>query len=285
MTIRIICDSAADVSDLHHEQLTVLPLSVAFGNEIYLDNVDLSNQRFYEMLLETDIMPTTGQVTPYAFDQEFLGATQRGEKVIAITLSSRLSGTYASAESAAQPYGSNICVIDSLSASLGTRVLVEYALRCVDQGAEFEQLVEDLRVRVKRVRVLALLDTLEYVRRGGRLPAVAAALGNLLSIKPVITAEDGVVSLVGKARGSKAANNLLTKMIAKCGGIDFDMPVAVGYTGLESSMLKKYIEDNSHLWASKVDNFIYHSMGSTIGTHAGPGAIAVGFFENSLKTD
>ncbi|WP_277259844.1 DegV family protein, partial [Olegusella massiliensis] len=96
MTIRIICDSAADVSDLHHEQLTVLPLSVAFGNEIYLDNVDLSNQRFYEMLLETDIMPTTGQVTPYAFDQEFLGATQRGEKVIAITLSSRLSGTYAS---------------------------------------------------------------------------------------------------------------------------------------------------------------------------------------------
>ncbi|ERI04587.1 DegV family protein [Atopobium sp. oral taxon 810] len=281
MAIRIICDSAADVSDIHHEQLTVMPISVAFGNEIYLDNVDLSNQRFYEMLLETDTTPTTGQVTPYAFDQEFSAAVERDEKVVAITVSSRLSGTYASAESAAQPYGDNVRVIDSLSASLGTRVLVEYALRCVDQGIKFDQLVEDLQVRVQHVRVLALLNTLEYLRRGGRLPAAAAALGNLLSIKPVITAEDGVISLVGKARGSKAANNLLTKMIEKCGGINFDMPVAVGYTGLESSMLKKYVEDNSHLWEGKVDELAYHSMGGAIGTHAGPGAIAVAFFANS----
>ena len=158
---------------------------------------------------------------------------------------------------------------------------MEYALRCVDQDIKFDQLVENLQAHVEHVRVLALLNTLEYLRRGGRLPATAAALGNLLSIKPVVTAEDGVISLVGKARGSKAANNLLTKLIEKSSGINFDMPVAVGYTGLESSMLKKYVEDNSHLWKGKVGELTYHSMGGAIGTHAGPGAIAVAFFANS----
>ncbi len=281
MTIRIVCDSGADVSDLMHDQLTVLPLSVAFGTTTYLDGVDLTNQRFYELPLETDVMPTTGQVTPYRFDQAFAQARNADEKVVAITISSVLSGTHQSAVTAAQPYGDSVCIIDTLSASMGTRAMVEYALRLVDEGVEFDALCEELASKVEHLRVMALLDTLEYLHRGGRLPKAAATLGALLSIKPVITTNEGAVALVGKARGSKAANNLLDQLVDKSGGINFDLPLCVGYTGLDDTLLKKYVQDSALLWKENIPQLLFHSMGGTIGTHAGPGTIALGFFANN----
>ncbi|MDY2788309.1 MAG: DegV family protein [Atopobium sp.] len=280
MAIRIVCDSGADVSDLKHDQLTVLPLSVAFGTTTYLDGVDLTNQRFYELLMETDVTPTTGQVTPYRFDQAFAQAREADEQVVAITISSVLSGTHHSAVTAAEPYGNSVCVIDTLNASMGTRAMVEYALRLVDKGIEFEALCEELNRNVEHLRVMALLDTLEYLHRGGRLPKAAATLGTLLSIKPVITTHEGAVSLVGKARGSKAANNLLDQLVEKSGGINFNLPVCVGYTGLDDTLLNKYVQDSAALWKGNVNQLVFHSMGGTIGTHAGPGTIALGFFAN-----
>ena len=127
---------------------------------------------------------------------------------------------------------------------------------------------------------MALLDTLEYLRRGGRIPSTVGAIGELLSIKPVIAIEDGEVAILGKARGSKNGRNLLNQQIEKTGAIDFSKPLALGYTGLSSKLLRKYLADNRALWEGHIseDELPIHSVGATIGTHAGPGAIAVAYF-------
>lgn len=139
----------------------------------------------------------------------------------------------------------------------------------------------DLVEKDEDFRVLALLDTLEYLKRGGRISKTAALAGNLLSIKPVITIADGEVAVLGKARGSKNGCNMLREEIAKCNGIDFSMPLCLGYTGLEDSLLQKYIEDNTDLWKSYVEELPISSIGSTIGTHTGPGGICVAFFSKT----
>ena len=124
-----------------------------------------------------------------------------------------------------------------------------------------------------------MLNTLEYLKKGGRISAVAAFAGKLLSIKPVVAVIDGEVKLIGKALGSKNASNLLNKLVLDKGGIDFNMPFGVIWSGLDNSLLKKYLADSSHLWKNEVDNVPAYSIGGTIGTHVGPGAIGVAFFE------
>ena len=115
------------------------------------------------------------------------------------------------------------------------------------------------------------------------MPAAAATVGQLLSIKPVISVEDGEVVVLGKARGSKNGRNLLTQQIEKSGGVDFSMPIALGYAGLDDGLLRKYIEDSRAIWEGNmhVDALPVHSVGATIGTHVGPGAIALAFFKKS----
>ena len=126
---------------------------------------------------------------------------------------------------------------------------------------------------------MGLLETLEYLVRGGRLSAAAGAIGTLLSFKPVVAVEDGLVVQLGKARGSKNGRNLLNQQVERAGGIDFDMPLALGYTGLDDTLLKKYIEDSRNLWAGhKESELPVHTIGATIGTHVGPGAGAVACF-------
>ena len=131
-----------------------------------------------------------------------------------------------------------------------------------------------------RVVVIGLLETLEYLVRGGRLSAAAGAVGTLLNVKPVVAAEDGLIVQLGKARGSKNGRNLLNQKVEKAGGIDFSMPLALGYTGLSDAVLKKYIEDSAALWAGHTEGELpVHTIGATIGTHVGPGAVAVAFFQ------
>ena len=127
--------------------------------------------------------------------------------------------------------------------------------------------------------MVGLLDTLEYLRRGGRISAAAGAVGELLSIKPVIAIRSGEVALLGKARGSKNGNNLLIGEIQKAGGVDFTKPVLLGYSGISNALLLKYIEDSRFLWKSNLDEVRYAKLGSVIGTHVGPGAVAVAFFK------
>lgn len=288
MAVRIIVDSGADLVSSDHAQLEVLPLSVAFGSSIYEDGVTLSRERFYEMLVESDELPTTGQVTPYAFEQAGRAALEAGDDVLFMAVSSKLSGTFHGADTAAQilqpefeAAGRTVRAFDTLTVAMGENVLVKYALRLVDEGMSVDEIFAELERVRDRVVLVALLDTLEYLKRGGRISAVAGTIGELLSFKPVVGVKDGEVVMLGKARGSKNGRNLLYQEMEAAGGIDYSMPVSLGYTGMSKSLLHKYLRDSSKLWE---DHFTEDSLpvglvGATIGTHVGPGAIALAFFK------
>ena len=276
--VRIITDSASDVVGNKREDLRVLPVSITFGEEEFQDGINLTHQMFYEKLIECDELPVTSQVPPFAFEKAFREAMETGNQVIAITLSSKLSGTWQSACIAAEGFGGKVRVVDSENASIGQHALVEYALRLKDAGLGIEEIVERLEADKKRIRLIALLDTLEYLKKGGRISKAAAMAGSLLSIKPVIAIQRGEVAILGKARGSKQGNNLLAEQIRQTGGIDFGKPFVLGYTGLSDAMLRKYIKDHESFWKSSVDALETSSVGGTIGTHIGPGAIGVAFF-------
>lgn len=281
MSVRIITDSASDMSPAEHPALRVLPLSVTFGTDVYMDGVDIDHQRFYEMLVERDELPKTGQVNPYSFSQAIVEAREAGDEAVIITVGAKLSGTNQSARTAlAEAPGGDVYVVDSNNVTLGERVLVEYALRLVDEGQGAAQIAAAVEAVRDRVVVIGLLETLEYLVRGGRLSAAAGAVGTLLNVKPVVAAEDGLIVQLGKARGSKNGRNLLNQKVEKAGGIDFSMPLALGYTGLSDAVLKKYIEDSTALWAGHTEGELpVHTIGATIGTHVGPGAVAVAFFQ------
>lgn len=281
MSVRIITDSASDMSPAEHPALAVLPLSVTFGTDVYMDGVDIDHQRFYEMLVERDELPKTGQVNPYAFSQAIAEVREGGDEAVIITVGAKLSGTNQSARTAlAEAPGGDVFVVDSNNVTLGERVLVEYALRLVDEGRSAAQIAAAVEAVRDRVVVIGLLETLEYLVRGGRLSAAAGAVGTLLNVKPVVAAEDGLIVQLGKARGSKNGRNLLNQKVEQAGGVDFSMPLALGYTGLSDAVLKKYIEDSATLWAGHTEGELpVHTIGATIGTHVGPGAVAVAFFQ------
>ena len=276
MATRIITDSASDIVDFPNPNLTVLPMTVAFGNTVYHDGVDLTHERFYDLLVESDELPSTGAVSPGVFAQAYDKAQAAGEDVVVVTLSSKVSATWQSARIAAEGRD-GVQVVDSLNSCIGERVLVEYALMLVERGLSAADIAARLERARSRVHMLALLDTLEYLRRGGRIGSAAAAAGALLALKPVITMTDGEVELLGKARGSKNARNLLVELVGEH-PIDFAMPFCLAYTAGGEAMLKKYVRDSSDLWEGIVDALPICSVGVTIGTHAGPGAIAVAYF-------
>ena len=144
---------------------------------------------------------------------------------------------------------------------------------------EFKELLERLEQEKERIIIVALVDTLEYLKKGGRVSKAVAFAGAVLNIKPVLSVADGEIHILGKARGSKQGNNLLVQEIEKAGGVDFTKPVLLGYTGLSDALLRKYIEDSRHIWEGNLEDVRYTSIGSVIGTHAGPGAVAVAFFK------
>lgn len=281
MSIRIITDSGSDVTAEIAKELNVevLPLKTLFGQEEFLDGVTLNHTQFFEKLVETDVFPTTSQVGPFEYDEKFAEVAASGDSAIVITLSSKLSGCYQSANIAAADYD-NIYIVDSENVSLGQRLLIELACRMREQGVEIEEIVEILNREKKNIRVIALLDTLEYLRKGGRISAAVAVAGNLLSIKPVIAVTEGEISVLGKARGSKKGNNILNQMIEKEGGINFLAPYCVAYSGLSDHLLRKYLKDSLPIYEGKVDNIPVMTIGCAIGTHVGPGAIAAAFFVN-----
>lgn len=280
MAVKLVVDSASDISKKEADELGIhmISMSILFGDKTYMDGVDLSGKDFFEKLIESDELPTTSQINMFQFEECFLELTKDGSDVVVITLSSKLSGTYAGAVSAAGSFPGKVFVVDSLNASLGERILIQYAVRLLRDGASAEEMVERLNEAKGRIKLMALLGTLEYLQKGGRISAVTAMSGAILQIKPVIAIMDGEVKMVGKAMGSKKGNNLLTQLIEKSGGIDFKMPYATAYSGMDDSLLQKYIKDSSSIWKDEMDQIPSYCIGSTIGTHVGPGAIAVAFF-------
>lgn len=279
MSVRIIIDSTVDIDPKLKNRFTIVPLTVHFGDEEYLDGITINHKQFYEKLIESDILPTTSQAPPIAFAEVFEQVAAAGDTAVVITIASQLSGTFQSALVAAQDYEGTIFVVDSRTAAIGSGILAELALNLARGGASAAEIFDKLLVMRDRICLVALLDTLEYLKKGGRISKTAAFAGNLLSIKPVITIKDGVIHTLGKARGSKQGNNLLITEIQNAGGVDFDLPLLLGYTGLSDAMLNKYIEDSAGIWQGNADELATTAIGSVIGTHAGPGAVAVAFFK------
>ena len=277
MNVRIIIDSTTDLAPELRGQVEIVPLTVSFGTEEYIDGVTITHEEFYSKLIESDVLPTTSQATPAAFAEVFEEVAAAGDSAVVITVASQLSGTCQSARIAAEDYD-NIYVVDSGSVTLGAGILAEYALRCARSGMTAAEIAGLLEKKKEDICLIAMLDTLEYLKKGGRISAAVAFAGGLLNIKPVVNVKDGVINMLGKARGSKQGNNLLVQEIEKTGGIDFDMPILLGYSGLSDALLKKYITDSAPLWENGIDTLRYASIGSVVGTHAGPGAIAAAFF-------
>ena len=281
MSIRIIVDSASDINQKEARELgiDVIPMKVTFKNEEFLDGVDLLPNDFYEKLIESNELPKTSQVNPFDFEKYIKKAKENNEEVLIITISSKLSNTYQSAIIASSEFDEGVYVVDSMNVSVGERMLVLYALKLIKEDKSIKEVVDILNQIKNKICIMARVDTLEYLKKGGRISSLVAFAGELFSIKPVVALIDGKVKMIGKARGSKNANNLLNKIVEEKGGIDFSMPFGAIYSGLTDLTLQKYIKDSAHLWKDYVSDVPIHPIGSTIGTHVGPGAVGLAFFQ------
>lgn len=279
--LRIITDSASDFIKEEAERLNIeiVHMVVRFGEKEYLDGVDLSSDEFFEKLIESAELPKTSQINSFRFGEVF--EKYKGDEIICVTLSKKLSGTYQNACIAAKDM-ENVYVIDSENVTAGEKILVQLACRLRDEGKNAKEIADILNEEKKNIRLVALLDTLEYLKKGGRINAVTATIGGLLHVKPVVEILDGEVKLCGKAMGSLAGNNKLRQKIAKYDGVDFNMPVSLAYSGLSDLLLKKYVKDSGDVYPPET-TFEFTHIGSTIGTHVGPGAIAVAFFKNKAN--
>ncbi len=284
MATKIIIDSASDITKEEAEELGIilLPMEIRFDDEEYLDGYNITKTRFFEKLIESSDLPKTSQINPERFKDEFKKVVDAGDEAVVITISSKLSGTYSSAVKASVEYKDKIFVVDSLNASLGERILFNYAYRLLKENKSASEIASELDKAKHRLTLLAMLDTLKYLRKGGRISALVAFAGTMMSIKPVIAVKNGEVKLVGKAIGSKKAGNLLNTMV-KDKGVDFSMPYCVAWSGLDTKLLDKYITDSEPLWKHETNELPKYQIGSTIGTHVGPNAIGVAFFAQEEK--
>lgn len=276
MSIRIVVDSTADLSRECRERVTAVPLTVHFGEKEYLDGVSITPEHFYKKLVASQELPSTSQATPYAFSEAFEEAVEAGDQVVAIIASSGLSGTYQSAVIAASEFEGRVFVVDSRQIAISTGVLVKYAFDLLDQGMEAEAIAEELTRIREKVHLMAVVDTLEYLQKGGRVSRAVAIAGGLLSIKPIIgITPEGKIEVMGKARGNKAANAMMNKKALEL-DIDFTKPVMVGYTGTEDTLLQKYLQESESFFEGH--NYDKSVVGAVVGTHAGPNAVAIAFF-------
>ena len=274
MSVRIICDSTCDLTPALKERVGITHMTVHFGEEDFVDGVELTAHDFYEKLASSDVMPSTSQATPFAFGEAFEEAVNAGHEVVCITCSSGLSGTFQSARIAAGDFDGQVYVVDSQNIALSSAILATYALDLVDAGKSAQEIAEELTAVSGKARLFAVVDTLEYLQRGGRVSKAVAIAGGMLAIKPIIGVVDGKVAMVGKARGNKAANRHMNQEAEKL-GIDLSKPVLLGYTGTDDSLLKKYLEECEGFWPANTPVTV---VSGVVGAHAGPGAVAVAFF-------
>ncbi len=277
--VKIMIDSAADIGAQEAKELGVimLPMQVTIGEEEYFDGVDLLPAAFYEKLVESGEIPKTSLINQYRFEEAIDEHLEEGTELVIITISSKLSGTYAAAREAASGR-EGVFVVDSMNVAIGERLLCLYALQLREEGLSAGKIVERLEAEKGRINVLAMLSTLEYLKKGGRISAAAAVAGSVFSIKPVVSVVDGEVKVVGKAMGSRKGNNLLNKLIEEKGGVDFSMPFGTTWSGLDTSLHDKYVADSQAVWSGDAERVPSYILGATIGSHVGAGVVGVAFF-------
>ena len=284
--IRILTDSASDILPAEAEQLgvTVIPLNVTLEDGTVLrDGVDMTPSAYYEILAGCRKLPTTSQPSPELFENFFLEAAAAGDEVIGIFLSHALSGTYQCAKLAADMANvDNVLFVDSGHVCLSEALLIRLAVQLRDSGKTAGQIAAILEHAKEHLHLVAAIDDLKYLRKGGRLPAAVAVAGGMLGIKPLITIQDGKVAMAGKARGLPGAYVALFKKIEEMGGITPAFPALAGYTvsPREVTPIQTYLRDNL-----QQEDLLVRQIGCVIGTHAGPGAFGIAFFDKTLTLD
>ena len=284
--IRILTDSASDILPAEAEQLglTVIPLNVTLEDGTVLrDGVDMTPSAYYEILAGCRKLPTTSQPSPELFENFFLEAAAAGDEVIGIFLSHALSGTYQCAKLAADMANvDNVLFVDSGHVCLSEALLVRLAVQLRDSGKTAGQIAAILEHAKEHLHLVAAIDDLKYLRKGGRLPAAVAVAGGMLGIKPLITIQDGKVAMAGKARGLPGAYVALFKKVEEMGGINPAFPALAGYTvsSREVTPIQTYLRDNL-----QQEDLLVRQIGCVIGTHAGPGAFGIAFFDKTLTLD
>lgn len=279
MAVRILIDSSTNIPLSQLSGVEIIPLKVCFGETEYLDGVTINNDEFYHLLEKSEKLPITGQATPMDYEPYFKDVIDAGDDAVVISLSSCFSGTYQSACIAAAdcPDG-RIFVIDGKSVSIGVGIVVQYALQLREQGLSAAEIASRTKKAADRGHVIAFLDTLEYLQKGGRISKAASIAGTVLNIKPVVYVVDGNVQMLGKLRSIKGRRPLMEKEFERVGGIDFDMPILLGYTGWEDSAMQKFAADNEDLFSAYAAPDQVCQVGSAVGTHIGPGGVAVAYF-------
>lgn len=281
MATRILIDSASDINQAEAQQLgiTLLPIEVRLEGKDYLDGATLSTEEFYNKLESCVELPKTSQISPIRFQESFDEVVNNGDEAVVICLSSKLSGSYNNARMVSENYNDKIFVVDSLNACIGERVLCFYALELLKKGYNAAKIAKKLEENKTNIRVMAVINTLKYLRKGGRISALTAFAGEMMSIKPLIAVIEGEVKVIGKAMGYKKGTKLLTEMISKSNGIDTSLPHVFGYSGNDVSGINDFIQDSAESINIHKDTNDIYAIGCTIGTHVGPGAIAIAYFE------
>ncbi|GIP32963.1 DegV family protein [Paenibacillus sp. J2TS4] len=277
--VRIVTDSTADIPVEDRERLGIemVPLKVHFGNETYIDAVTIQSQRFYELLAESSALPTTSQPSPVDFLDMYkkILAEEPDAQIISVHLSAAMSGTYQSAVLAKSllEEQADITIIDSKSASYGFGLLVVAAAEAAQAGKTKEECLELIHHNRENTGLFFLVDTLEFLQKGGRIGKAAAFLGSLLNIKPILSIDDeGEVTSIEKARGQKKAMARIVELLKEGGYADKEVKVIIAHAHSVpaaeelSSLIKSHFQ---------VKHLSYTSIGPVIGTHTGPGTVAV----------
>jgi len=275
---KIITDSTSDVRPAEWEKLgvSVLPLSVNFGDKSYLDGVDLTNDVFFEMLEKAERLPTTSQINPDTFSRIFQECTVAGDDVVGIFISSKLSGTYNSALVAAQEVDpKKVFVVDSKIGTFGLAIIVREAVKMRDAGLGASEIADNLQKLILRVRLVAMVDTLKYLRMGGRISATSALVGGILGIRPMVDVMDGAIHNVGKVRGKLPAMQFILKYL-NTHPLDTGLTFSIGHsnTRQDCNNLREFLK--AHL---PVDKAFIGEIGTVIGTYIGSGAFGIAYFE------
>lgn len=278
--IRIITDSTCDLDRETAARLgiEVIPLSLHFGSQAYIDGVSIDHDTFYQKLSEADRLPTTSQLNPADILDVVLPYLEQGDDVVGIFLSSKLSGTFQSAAiAAAMSESDRFYLVDSQNVTFGMALLVHVACRLRDEGNSAAEIAAALDKLKGRVRLVAVVDTLKYLQMGGRISAASAAMGNLLGINPLVGVIDGAVEAIGKTRGKKSAYRHLLKLV-EADLPDLSYPIYFGHTHAPENMTEL---QNAIMPALTAPAEIYCAeIGSVIGTHVGPGAAGLAYIAN-----
>ena len=271
--VRIITDSAADFEpkELREKNIICIPLTVMFGDEEYQENVNLSKDQFYELLLSREDLPKTSQASPQVLLDLFEDAVAAGDEAVYLTISSGISGTYQTALSTrSMVEGEGCYVLDTLDATGGQRMLVEYAVKLRDEGKTAAQIVEAVEAIRSRIVLYACIDTLEYLYKGGRISRTAYTLGSMAQIKPIIRVdEEGGIEVPAKAMGMRKGMDLLCKKVEQIPR-SREFPFYVMYTN-KRVVAEKLAEKIRELGIEVSDDRIIQ-VGAAIGAHVGPDA-------------